>query len=113
MMSIKDLVRKELQVRRAISSTRRVYVDPPNSISLAAGDPNFKLPNYISKTVYDAIEDGCNHYNFGGETALKDAISQYYSKYNYKPEHNQIVITGGGNPGLSRAMATVFLPRRC
>jgi len=108
MMSVKDLVRKELQVRRVRSSTRMAYVDPPNSISLAAGDPNFKLPNYISKTVYDAIEDGCNHYNFGGEVALKDAISNYYNKYGYKPENNQIVITGGGNPGLSRAMATVL-----
>jgi aspartate/methionine/tyrosine aminotransferase len=77
-------------------------------VSLAAGDPNFKLPQYIAQTVYDAIMDGCNHYNFGGETALKDAIAEYYSKYGYKPDNNQIVITGGGNPGLSRAMATVL-----
>jgi aspartate aminotransferase len=58
--------------------------------------------------VYDAIEDGCNHYNFGGEGALTAALSEYYSKYGYKPEVGQIIITGGGNPGLSRAFAAVM-----
>ena len=107
-MSVKDLVRKELQQRVRVSSTRRRYVDSPKSISLAAGDPNFKLPQYISKAVYDAIEEGCNHYCFGGEPALSAAISDYYSKYGYKAEPGQIAITGGGGPGLNRAYGALL-----
>jgi aspartate/methionine/tyrosine aminotransferase len=83
-------------------------VDPPNSISLAAGDPNFLLPDYIVKAVADAIEEGCNHYCFGGEPALTEAISNYYSKYGYEAQPGQIVITGGGNPGLNRAYAAIL-----
>lgn len=107
-MSVESLVRNELKQRAQVSSTRRRYVDAPNSISLAAGDPNFLLPDYIVKAVADAIEEGCNHYCFGGEPALTEAISNYYSKYGYEAQPGQIVITGGGNPGLSRAYAAIL-----
>ena len=85
-MSVESLVRNELKQRAQVSSTRRRYVDAPNSISLAAGDPNFLLPDYIVKAVADAIEEGCNHYCFGGEPALTEAISNYYSKYGYEAQ---------------------------
>ena len=42
-MSVVSLARNELRQRVQFSSTRRRYVDSPNSISLAAGYPNFAM----------------------------------------------------------------------
>ena len=80
-MSIEKYVRKELRgpVRR--SATRRSGPPNPEIISLAAGDPNFLLPDYIKEAVKKAIEIGQTHYCFGGDPKLKVAIAKYYSKY--------------------------------
>ncbi|MBN1683613.1 aminotransferase class I/II-fold pyridoxal phosphate-dependent enzyme [Candidatus Bathyarchaeota archaeon] len=107
-MSVKDLVRNELKQRVQVSSTRQRYVDPPNMISLAAGDPNFLLPDYIADAISAAIKGGCNHYCFGDEAELKEAISNYYSKYGYKAPPNLITITSGGNPSLNQAYAAIL-----
>jgi aminotransferase len=109
-MSVKDLVRKELQEKVQRSSTRRVYVDSPRTISLAAGDPNFLLPDYIADTVSDAIKNGCNHYCFGGEPELREAIINYYAKYGYDANPDQVFITGGGNQGLNIAYGAILNP---
>ena len=107
-MSIGKLVRKELtgEIRR--SATRRRVAAAPGTISLAAGDPNFLLPDYIAKTVYDAICEGKTHYCFGGEPTLRDALVKYYSKYGYEAQPGQIVITGGGSQSLFQAYAAIL-----
>ena len=107
-MSIEKLVRKELtgEVRR--SATRLRVADAPGTISLAAGDPNFLLPDYIAKTVYDAICEGKTHYCFGGEPTLRDALVKYYSKYGYEAQPGQIAITGGGSQSLFQAYAAIL-----
>jgi aminotransferase len=92
------------------SATRQAYVEPEDSISLAAGDPNFLLPDYIAKAVYDAIKEGCTHYCFSGDPALRPAIADYYKKFGYEAKLNQIILTGGGSQSLSQAYATVLNP---
>ena len=42
-MSVERLARNEMKQRVRFSSTRRRYTDPPNSICLAADDPNFAM----------------------------------------------------------------------
>jgi hypothetical protein len=42
-MSVESLARNEMKQRVRFSSTRRRYTDPPNSICLAADDPNFAM----------------------------------------------------------------------
>ena len=73
-MSIERLVKNEIKGEMRRSATRQAYVVPEDSISLAAGDPNFLLPDYIAKAVYDAIKEGCTHYCFGGDPALRPAV---------------------------------------
>jgi len=108
MMSVESLVRNELKQRVQASSTRQRYVDPPNMISLAAGDPNFLLPEYIVEAVSAAIKGGCNHYCFGDDPELKEAVCAYYSKYGYTAQPSQISITGGGSPSLSQAYGAIL-----
>ncbi len=48
-MPVESLARNELKRRVQVSSTRRRYVDPQNSISLVAGDLNFAM---ISDEIY-------------------------------------------------------------
>ena len=107
-MSIEKLVRKELTGQVQVSATRRRVAAAPGTISLAAGDPNFLLPEYIAKTVYDAIREGKTHYCFGGEPALRNALVKYYSKYGYEAQPNQITITAGGSQSLFQAYAAIL-----
>ena len=109
-MSIERLVRKEIRGQMQRSATRMAYVEPEDSISLAAGDPNFLLPDYIAQAVYDAIKEGCTHYCFGGEPALRPAIVNYYKKFGYEAQPSQVIITGGGSQSLSQAYAAVLNP---
>ena len=109
-MSIERLVKKEIRGQSQRSATRQAYVEPEDSISLAAGDPNFLLPDYIAQAVYDAIKEGCTHYCFGGDPALRPAIVNYYKKFGYDVKPNQVILTGGGSQSLSQAYATVLNP---
>ncbi len=108
-MSIERLVRKEIRGPARVSATRRRIAADPDTISLAAGDPNFLLPEFIADAVKQAILDGCTHYNFGGEPALKVAISDYYKKYGYEADPNsQVMITAGGSQSIFQAYATLL-----
>ena len=107
-MSIERLVKKEIRGQMRRSATRQAYVLPEDSISLAAGDPNFLLPDYIAQAVYDAIKNGCTHYCFGGDPELRPAIINYYKKFGYEAENGQVIITGGGSQSLSQAYAAVL-----
>lgn len=102
MMSVDKLIRKELISSTPQSSTRVRIVDAPNTISLAAGDPNFKLPKHVADAVYKAIKDGCTHYCFGGDPDFKLAISNYYEKrFGYKANsEQQLVVTSGGSGSI-------------
>jgi len=101
-MSVEKFIRKELISSTPQSSTRVRIVDAPNTISLAAGDPSFKLPKYVADAVYKAIKDGYTHYCFGGDPDFKLAISNYYEKqYGYKADpEKQIVVTSGGSGSI-------------
>ncbi len=66
-MSIERLVRKQLHGPGRRSRTRLSGPQDPDMISLAAGDPNFLLPDYIANAVNNAIKIGQTHYCFGGD----------------------------------------------
>jgi len=59
-MSIERLVKKEIKGQMQRSATRQAYVTPEDSISLAAGDPNFLLPDYIAQVI---IKNSAMTYN--------------------------------------------------
>jgi aspartate/methionine/tyrosine aminotransferase len=107
-MSIERLVRKELQGPARRSGTRLSGPPDPEMISLAAGDPNFLLPEYIANAVYEAIKKGQTHYCFGGDPELKAEIAKYYSKYGYKTDPTQVSITAGGSESILKSYAAVL-----
>lgn len=107
-MSIERLVRKQLQGPARRSATRRSGPPDPEMISLAAGDPNFLLPDYIADAVSGAIKKGQTHYCFGGDPELKAEIAKYYSKYGYETEASQVSITGGGSESIFKAYAGIL-----
>ena len=109
-MSIEKYVRKELRGPARRSATRRSGPPDPDMISLAAGDPNFLLPDYITQAVKEAIEKGQTHYCFGGDPELKAAIAKYYSKYGYETQPSQVNITSGGSESILKSYAALLNP---
>ena len=109
-MTIEKYIRKELRGPARRSATRMSGPPDPMMISLAAGDPNFLLPDYITQAVKTAIEIGQTHYCFGGDHELKQAIAKYYSKYGYQTEATQVNITSGGSESILKSYAAILNP---
>ena len=109
-MTIEKYVRKELRGPARRSATRMSGPPDPEMISLAAGDPNFLLPDYIADAVRKAIEIGQTHYCFGGDPELKAAIAKYYTKYGYQTEASQVNITSGGSQSILKSYAAILNP---
>ncbi len=111
-MSLEKLIRKELISTTPGSSARVRLADPPNTLSFAAGDPNFKLPKYIADAVFKAIKDGNTHYCFGGDPDLKIAISNYYAnRFGYRADpEKQIVVTSGGSGSIFSGYGAILNP---
>lgn len=107
-MSIERLVRKQLHGPGRRSGTRLSGPQDPDMISLAAGDPNFLLPDYIANAVNHAIKIGQTHYCFGGDPELKAEIAKYYSKYGYETDPSQVSITAGGSESIFKSYAAVL-----
>ena len=108
LMHVEKLVRKQLQGPARRSATRVSGPPDPDMISLAAGDPNFLLPEFIAEAVSEAIKKGMTHYCFGGDPELKEEIAKYYSKYGYKTDANQVSITAGGSESIQKAYAAIL-----
>jgi aspartate/methionine/tyrosine aminotransferase len=107
-MHVEKLVRKQLLGPARRSATRVSGPPDPKMISLAAGDPNFLLPDYIAKAVDEAIRKGQTHYCFGGDPELKQEIAKYYSKYGYKTDASQVSITAGGSESILKSYAAIL-----
>jgi aminotransferase len=88
-------------VRKLIERSYKHYSVKPGTIYLRGGDPNFATPSHIRDAAIKAIIEGYTHYApFQGIPELRDAISNYYSKYGIKYDPDQIIITPGGSPAL-------------
>jgi len=110
-MSIENLIKSEIKAMGGGSVTRRMPALPPNTISLLAGDPDFNQPEFINKAVYNAMKEGHTHYQFSGDPGFKEAIADYYGKYDVKVDPNtQIQITSGGSQAIFEAFGTILNP---
>ncbi|MCW4051538.1 MAG: pyridoxal phosphate-dependent aminotransferase [Candidatus Bathyarchaeota archaeon] len=107
-MSIERLVRKQLHGPPRRSATRMSVAGVEDMISLAAGDPNFLLPEYIAEEMKKAVLEGCTHYCFGGDPELKAEVAKYYSKYGYKTDPSQVILTNGGSQSIYHSYAAIL-----
>jgi len=111
-MSVQKLVKKELIAMGGGSSTRVNVAPNPKMINLGAGDPDFDQPEFINKTVYEAMKAGRTHYEFSGVPEFRKAIADYYKKFGYelKDPQGQITIESGGSQAIFRAFGAIINP---
>ncbi len=112
-MSVERFAKKELiPMLQARGPATRARVGPMEGmINLGAGDPDFNQPEFINKTVYDAMKAGYTHYAFGGDPEFKAAIAEYYKKYGVavNPD-SQVIIESGGSQAIFRSFGAILNP---
>jgi len=76
-------------------------------VHLQIGEPDFDTPRYISDAAINAINEGYTHYTASaGMPEVREAISDYYAKYNgVKFDPEQVVVT----PGSKEVMFSLIM----
>jgi len=111
MPSVERFAKKELLDMQSTVATRARVGPIENMINLGAGDPDFNQPELINEAVYKAMKEGYTHYSFGGEPEFKQAIADYYSKYDVDVDpESQVFITSGGSQAIFRSFGSILNP---
>jgi aspartate/methionine/tyrosine aminotransferase len=79
----------------------------PTAIDLSVGEPDFDTPEAISRAGIEAIEAGETRYTPRlGFADLREAIcARLTTEKRYEPAFEDVVVTAGGSPGVSIAIA--------
>jgi aminotransferase len=94
-----------------IERSYKHYSVKPGTIYLRGGDPNFATPAHIRDAAIKAIIDGYTHYAPSeGIPELRQAITDYYSKYGIIYDPDQILVTSGGSPALHMVNVAMLEP---
>ena len=81
-------------------------------IKVAFGDPDFDTPKHIRDAAVEALNEGWTHYPPSrGTLELREAISEYHSKYgtNWDPA-SEVIVTSGSGTALYVALAGILDP---
>ena len=75
-------------------------------IHLEVGEPDFDMPECITKAAIDAHKNGTTHYTHSlGDPQLREAISKFYkTEYNVTVDPDCIVVTSGSSPAILMAL---------
>lgn len=81
-------------------------------IHLEVGEPDFDMPECITKASVEALNNGATHYTHSlGDPKLREAISQFHkSEYNVDVDPNCIVVTSGSSPAILMALMLLCQP---
>lgn len=73
-----------------------------NVIHLEVGEPDFDMPECITKAAIEALQNGTTHYTHSlGDPQLRLAICEFYkSEYNVTVDPDCIMITSGSSPAI-------------
>ncbi len=93
----------------------RKFFDIVNSmegaISLGVGEPDFVTPWHIRDAGIFALEKGRTYYTSNsGLIELREAICDYYKRYNVNATPSEVLVTVGGSEAVDLAMRTVVEP---
>lgn len=112
MSSAERFAKKEIiSMNKGFGLTRMRVTPVEGLINLGAGDPDFDQPEFINKTVYEAMKAGYTHYSFTGEPDFKEGIAEYYRKYGVDIDPTtQVSITSGGSQGIFLAFSAFLNP---
>lgn len=75
-------------------------------IHLEVGEPDFDMPECITKAAIEAHKNGTTHYTHSlGDPVLRSAISDFYkSEYDVTVDPNCILVTSGSSPAILMAL---------
>ncbi len=81
-------------------------------IKLSSGDPDFATPPHIIEAAHRALSEGATHYTpTSGLPRLKEAISEYYRKFDLNVDPNaEVIVTPGSQQALYLTLASVLGP---
>ncbi|MDP4239733.1 MAG: pyridoxal phosphate-dependent aminotransferase [Bacteroidota bacterium] len=75
-------------------------------IHLEVGEPDFDMPECVTKAAIEAQQTGITHYTHSlGDPLLRTAISDFYqSEYNVTVDPDCILVTSGSSPAILMAL---------
>jgi aspartate/methionine/tyrosine aminotransferase len=81
-------------------------------IHMEVGEPDFNMPECITKASIEALNKGTTHYTHSlGDPELREAISQFHkSEYNVNVDPECIVVTSGSSPAILMALMLLCQP---
>ena len=81
-------------------------------VSLAAGEPDFPPPVWVSEAAKQAIDSGFNGYTpVAGIPGLLDAVADYFCTYSQvSANRDMVVVTNGGKQGLYNLLQVLLNP---
>ena len=81
-------------------------------IHLEVGEPDFNMPECISKAAVDAYNKGTTHYTHSlGDPVLRSAISNFYkSEYGVTVDPDCILVTSGSSPAILMTLMLLCQP---
>ena len=81
-------------------------------IHLEVGEPDFDMPECVTKASIEAFNNGATHYTHSlGDPKLREAISQFYkTEYDVDVDPDCIVVTSGSSPAILMALMLLCQP---
>lgn len=81
-------------------------------IHLEVGEPDFDMPECVTKASIEAFNNGATHYTHSlGDPKLREAISQFHkTEYNVDVDPDCIVVTSGSSPAILMALMLLCQP---
>lgn len=81
-------------------------------IHLEVGEPDFDMPECVTKASIVALKNGTTHYTHSlGDPKLREAISQFHkNEYNVDVDPDCIVVTSGSSPAILMALMLLCQP---
>ncbi|WP_367114320.1 pyridoxal phosphate-dependent aminotransferase [Ferroglobus sp.] len=80
-------------------------------ISLGVGEPDFPVPWKIREEMIYSLEKGITSYTSNqGLPELRNSIAEYYEKFGFKPDPDNIIVTTGVSEGIDIALRAIINP---
>lgn len=100
-------------VSRMLEFARRSGRDPARLVTLVRGEPDFRTPEHICRSLWEAIEAGYTHYPpVHGYAELRRAVAhrvQIDHNLEFDPDQ-EVLITTGATTGMYVALLAVVRP---
>ncbi len=83
-----------------------------NVIHLEVGEPDFDVPECVSKAVEQAFKEGRTHYthSLGDPELREEIVKRYHNDYGVEISSDQIIVTSGSSPAILLTLGVLCEP---